>query len=159
MKDYKKIPRITLWVLLALGIIASVLFYVGGNEAVGLEVAGDELAIPRFSNLFLIWNYILVFLVCAVTIAVVIWEFVKTAKVDMKRAINQLCVVLGFVALIVFCWLIGSPEKVHIIGYEGTDNVGGMARLSDACLYLTYILTCGTLVTLVWGVIYTKTKK
>jgi len=124
MKDYKKIPRITLWVLLALGIIASVLFYVGGNEAVGLEVAGDELAIPRFSNLFLIWNYILVFLVCAVTIAVVIWEFVKTAKVDMKRAINQLCVVLGFVALIVFCWLIGSPEKVHIIGYEGTDNVG-----------------------------------
>ena len=159
MKDYKKIPRITLWVLLALGIIASVLFYVGGNEAVGLEVAGDELAIPRFSNMFLIWNYILVFLVCAVTIAVVIWEFVKTAKVDMKRAINQLCVVLGFVALIVFCWLIGSPEKVHIIGYEGTDNVGGMARLSDACLYLTYILTCGTLVTLVWGVIYTKTKK
>ena len=71
MKDYKKIPRITLWVLLALGIIASVMFYVGGNEAVGLEVAGDELAIPRFSNMFLIWNYTLVFLVCLVTIAVV----------------------------------------------------------------------------------------
>ena len=159
MKDYKKIPRITLWVLLALGIIASVMFYVGGNEAVGLEVAGDELAIPRFSNLFLVWNYILVFLVCAVTIAVVIWEFVKTAKVDMKRAINQLCVVLGFIALIVFCWLVGSPEKVHIIGYEGTDNVGGMARLSDACLYLTYILTICTIGTLIWGVIYTKTKK
>jgi hypothetical protein len=159
MKDYKKIPRITLWVLLAMGIIASVMFYVGGNEAVGLEVAGDELAIPRFSNLFLIWNYILVFLVCAVTIAVVIWEFVKTAKVDMKRAINQLCVVLGFIALIVFCWLVGSPEKVHIIGYEGTDNVGGMARLSDACLYLTYILTICTIGTLIWGVIYTKTKK
>ena len=77
----------------------------------------------------------------------------------MKRAMNQLCIVLGFVALIVICWLLGSPEKVQIIGYEGTDNVGNMARLSDACLYLTYILTLGTLITLVWGVIYTKTKK
>jgi hypothetical protein len=159
MKDYKKIPRIALWVLMGLGIIASVMFFLPVYEGATFMVAGDELQVPLYTNLFLTWIYILICLVCVVTIAVVIWEFIKTAKVDMKRAMNQLCIVLGFVALIVLCWLLGSPEKVHIIGYEGVDNVGNMARLSDACLYLTYILTLGTLVTLVWGVIYTKTKK
>lgn len=159
MKDYKKIPRIVLWVLMGLGVIASVMFFLPVYEGTTFMVAGDELQVPLYTNLFLTWIYILIFLVCAVTLVVVIWEFIKTAQVDMKRAMNQLCIVLGFVALIVICWLLGSPEKVQIIGYEGTDNVGNMARLSDACLYLTYILTLGTLVTLVWGVIYTKTKK
>ena len=54
---------------------------------------------------------------------------------------------------------LGSPEKVEILGYEGTDNVGNMARMSDAIMYLVYILTASTVAALVWGVIYTKVKK
>ena len=158
MKDYKLIPKITLWVLIGLGVIASVLFYLPFSEGT-LEVAGDFLNIPRFSNLFLVWNYILVCLVVLITLGVVCWEFVKTYKVDKKRALNQLFVVLGFVVLVVVCWLLGSSSEVKIIGYEGQDNVGPMAKLSDACLYLTYILTCATLVALVWGVIHTKRMK
>ena len=158
MKDYKLIPKITLWVLIGLGVIASVLFYLPCSEGT-LEVAGDFLNIPRFSNLFLVWNYILVCLVVLITLGVVCWEFVKTYKVDKKRALNQLFVVLGFVVLVVVCWLLGSSSEVKIIGYEGQDNVGPMAKLSDACLYLTYILTCATLIALVWGVIHTKRMK
>ena len=90
---------------------------------------------------------------------VVCWEFVKTYKVDKKKALNQLCVVLGFVVLILVCWFLGSSDEVKIIGYEGQDNVGPMAKLSDACLYLTYILICATIVALVWGVIHTKRMK
>ena len=158
MKDYKLIPKITLWVLLALGVAISIMFYAGGSEGT-LEVAGDFLNIPLFTNLFLVWNYILVCLVVLITLGVVCWEFVKTYKVDKKKALNSLCVVLGFIALIVLCWLIGSPDEVKIVGYEGSDNVGAMARLSDACLYLTYILTCATVVALIWGVIHTKRMK
>ena len=130
MKDYKLIPKIALWSLMAIGVIVSVLFYLPVSEGT-LEVAGDFLNIPRFSNLFLVWNYILVCLVVLITLGVVCWEFVKTYKVD----------------------------KVKIIGYEGQDNVGPMAKLSDACLYLTYILICATIVALVWGVIHTKRMK
>lgn len=158
MKNYKLIPKITLWVLMALGIIASIMFYVGGSEGT-LEVAGDFLNIPAFTNLFLTWNYILVALVCLITLAVVIMEFVKTLKVDKKKALTSLAVVVGFIVLVVICWCIGSPEEVKIIGYEGTDNVGPMAQLSDACLWLTYILTFATIVAMVAGIIYTKTKK
>lgn len=158
MKNYKLIPKITLWVLMAMGIIASVMFYVGGSEGT-LEVAGDFLNIPAFSNLFLTWNYILIGLVCLITLAVVLMEFVKNLKADKKKALTNLAVVVGFAALIIICWCIGSPEEVKIIGYEGTDNVGPMAQLSDACLWLTYILTIATIIAMVAGVIYTKTKK
>ncbi len=159
MKDYKMIPKIALWVLMGLGIICSIMFFfLGGSEGT-LEVAGDFLNIPYFTNLFLAWNYILVALVCLVTLAVVIWEFVKTYKIDRKKALRGLIVVIAFIALLVICWLLGSADEVKIIGYEGTDNVGGMARLSDACLYLTYILVVATIGALVWGVVYTKNKK
>ena len=158
MKNYKLIPKITVLVLLLVGIIVSVMFYAGGSEGT-LEVAGDFLSIPYFTDLFLGWNYILVALVCLVTLAVVIWGFVNTMKVDKKKGLTMLGVVLGFVAVCVACWFLGSPDKVEILGYEGTDNVGNMARMSDAIMYLTYLLTIATVVTLVWGVIYTKCKK
>lgn len=158
MQNYKKISKYTLWCLMALGVIVSIMFYVGGSEG-SLEVAGDFLDIPKFTNLFLFWNYILVAAVICLTLCVVCVEFGKTFKVDRKKAVSQLCVVLAFVALIVICWLIASPEEVKIIGYEGTDNVGFMARLSDASLYLTYILTCGTICAMIWGIIHTKRLK
>lgn len=155
MKNYKMIPKVALWVLMGLGIIFSVLFYIGGSEG-SLEVAGDFLDIPYFTNLFLTWNYILVFLVVLVTLGVVIWEFAKTYKVDKKKAMKGLYVVLGAIVLVLVCWYLGSPEELKIIGYEGTDNVGSMAQLTDACIYLTYILVLATIVAMVWGIIYTK---
>ena len=158
MLNYKKISLISLIALLCIGVAVSVMFYVGGSEGT-LEVAGDYLDIPRFSNLFLIWNYVLVSLVCLVTICVVVWEFFKTYQVDKKKAMSQLAIVLGFAALLLISWFLGSPAEMKIIGYEGSDNVGAMAQLSDACLYLTYILVAATLISMVWGVIYTKTRK
>jgi len=156
MKDYKKVPGIALWALMILGIVCSIMFFFLGGSEGQLEVAGDFLEIPYFTNLFLVWNYILVALVCLVTLAVVVWEFTKLYKVDKKKAMRGLFVVIGFIALIAICWMLGSTDEIKIIGYEGTDNAGNMARLSDACMYLTYILVLATIVTLVWGVMHTK---
>lgn len=158
MKNYKMIPKITLWALLAIGIICSIMFYLPVSEG-SLEVAGDFLNIPQFTNLFLTWNYILVVLVCLCTLGFVVWEFVKTYKVNKKAALRKLGVVVAFVVLVLICWFIGSPKEVEIIGYEGTDNVGAMAQMSDACLYLTYFLVLATIATMVWGICYTKTRK
>jgi hypothetical protein len=84
---------------------------------------------------------------------------VETFKVDPKRGITSVLVVVAAVGLCALCWFLGSPEKIDILGYEGTDNVGNMARMSDAIMYLVYILTISTVAALVWGVIYTKIKK
>ena len=158
MKNYKLFPKVTLWVLMVVGIIATALFFLGGSEG-SLEVAGDFLDIPKFTNALLFWIYALVVLVILVTFGFVIAKLVETFKVDSKRALISVGVVLGAVVLCIICWFLGSPEKVEILGYEGTDNVGNMARMSDAIMYLVYILTASTVVALVWGVIYTRVKK
>lgn len=158
MKNYKLLPKITLWVLMLLGIVATIMFFAGGSNG-SLEVAGDSLDIPRFTDLFLIWSYILLGIVILVTLGVVITEFVKNCKYDKRKAIRTSVVVLGFIALVLVCWFLGSPEKVNIIGYEGTDNVGAMAQMSDAIIYLCYILFAATICTLIWGVFYTKRLK
>ena len=158
MKNYKLVPKVTLWVLMLVGIIATAMFFFGGSEG-SLEVAGDFLDIPKFTNVLLYWIYALVVLVILVTFGFVLAKLVETFKVDPKRGLVSVGVVLGAVALCALCWFLGSPEEVEILGYEGTDNVGAMARMSDAIMYLVYILTASTVVALVWGVIYTRVKK
>ena len=158
MKNYKLFPKVTLWVLMLVGIVATAMFFFGGSEG-SLEVAGDFLDIPKFSDVFLYWIYALVVLVILTTFGFVLAKLVETFKVDPKRGLTSVVVVLAAVGLCALCWVLGSPEKVEILGYEGTDNVGNMARLSDAMMYLVYILTASTVAALVWGVIYTKVKK
>ena len=158
MKNYKLIPQVTLLVLMIVGVLAAVMFFVGGSAG-SLEVAGDFLNIPKYTDVLLSWIYVLVVLVILVTFGFVIAKLVETFKVDPKRGLTSVGVVLAAVALCVLCWVLGSPEKVEILGYEGTDNVGNMARMSDAIMYLVYILTVSTVGALVWGVIYTKVKK
>ena len=143
---------------MVVGIVATALFFLGGSEG-SLEVAGDFLDIPKFTNVLLYWIYALVVLVILVTFGFVLAKLVETFKVDPKRGLVSVGVVLGAVALCALCWILGSPEKIEILGYEGTDNVGNMARMSDAIMYLVYILTASTVAALVWGVIYTKVKK
>ena len=158
MKNYKLIPKVTILVLMLVGILAAVMFFAGGSEG-SLEVAGDFLNIPKFTDLLLYWIYVLVGLVVLVTFGFVLAKLVETFKVDAKAGIRSVLVVLGAVGLVALCWFLGSPEKIEILGYEGTDNVGNMARMSDAIMYLVYILTASTVAALVWGVIYTKVKK
>ena len=158
MKNYKLFPKVTLWVLMVVGIIATAMFFLGGSEG-SLEVAGDFLDIPKFTNVLLYWIYALVVLVILATFGFVIAKLVETFKVDPKRGLTSVLVVLAAVALCALCWFLGSPEKIEILGYEGTDNVGNMARMSDAIMYLVYILTASTVAALVWGVIYTRVKK
>ena len=158
MKNYKLFPKVTLWVLMLVGIVATALFFLGGSEG-SLEVAGDFLDIPKFSDVLLYWISALVVLVILATFGFVIAKLIETFKVDPKRGLTSVLVVLAAVALCALCWFLGSPEKIEILGYEGTDNVGNMARMSDAIMYLVYILTASTVAALVWGVIYTKVKK
>ena len=52
-----------------------------------------------------------------------------------------------------------EDEKLDIIGYEGTDNQGFWAQLSDMMIYACYALVAGVVGCIVWGAIYTRVKK
>jgi cytochrome b561 len=156
---YKLIPKIVLWLLILAGIGVVGLFFFGGDLAEGHEVAGDILPIPTYSDVLLYLTYALVALVILVTFGFVLVKYGASFKTDVKGALKTLGVVVAAVVLCWLCWHMGSDAKVDIIGYEGTENVGFMARLTDAIMYLTYILTGATIVTLVFGAVYSKIKK
>ena len=151
MKNYKLIPKITLWTLLALGIVVIAMFFLGGSQG--------SLEVPKYTDLFLTWIYILVGLAVLITLCVLVVKLGSDFKYNPKRAIRSLCVVVGAVVLCVVCWMLGSPEEIKIIGYEGTDNVGFWAQMADAVMYLCYILFAATIITMIWGAIFTKTRK
>lgn len=159
MKKYDLIPKVTLWVLMIFGIIAAAFVFLGGNAAEGYEVAGDILAVPNFTNLWLFTNYAYFIAALLVTLLFVVVAFAGNFKKDSKKAIFTLGVLVAFVLLFVVCWFLGSPEKLDIIGYEGTDNQGFWAQLSDMMIYACYALVAGVVGCIVWGAIYTRVKK
>ena len=108
MKNYKLIPKITLWTLLALGIAVIAAFFLGGSQGT-LEVAGDFLNIPKFTDLFLTWIYILLGLAILITLCVMVVKLGSDFKYNPKRAIRSLCIVAGAVVLCIICWMMGSP--------------------------------------------------
>ena len=158
MKNYKLIPKITLWTLLALGIAVIAAFFLGGSQGT-LEVAGDFLNIPKFTDLFLTWIYILLGLAVLITLCVMVVKLGSDFKYNPKRAIRSLCVVAGAVVLCIICWMMGSPEELHIVGYEGTDNVGFWAQMADAVMYLVYILFAATITTVIVGACISRSRK
>lgn len=161
MKDNKLflIPKISLWALLAIGIVAIAAVFLGGNEEIGYIVAGDELAVPNFTDFFLGVNYSFFCLAVLATLFFVCLGFAANFKKDKKKSLLTLGVLVAIVALFCVCWFLGSPEKIDIIGYEGADNEGFWAQLSDMMMYVTYTLFAGTLIAIVWGAIYTRIKK
>ena len=158
MKNYKLIPKITLWVLLALGIAVIAAFFLGGNSGT-LEVAGDFLNIPKFSDLFIGWIYVLLGLAILITLCVLVVKLANDFKYNPKRAIRSLCVVVGAILLCAICWFMGSDEELHIIGYEGTDNVGFWAQMADAVMYLVYILFIATIGAVIAGALISGSRK
>lgn len=159
MKKYDLIPKVTLWALMIFGIIAAAFVFLGGNAAEGHEVAGDILAVPNFTNLWLFTNYAYFIAALLVTLLFVVFAFVGNFKKDSKKALFTLGVLVAFVLLFVVCWFLGSPEKLDIIGYEGTDNQGFWAQLSDMMIYACYALVAGVVGCIIWGAIYTRVKK
>ena len=158
MKNYNLIPKISLWALLALGIVVIAAFFFGGDSG-SLEVAGDFLPIKRFTDLFLSWIYILLGLAVLITLCVLVVKLAGDFKYNPKRAIRSLSVVVGAILLCVICWFLGSPDELHIIGYEGTDNVGFWAQLADAVMYLVYILFIATIGAVIAGACISGSRK
>ena len=158
MKYLDKLPRIVMLVLLALCVVVGVLFYAGGSNGT-LDVAGDLLDIPRYTDIFLYLNYALAVLACLITLVVVVMKYAASFKYNAKAAAKSLLPLLLGVLVFVISWYLGSPEKLDIIGYEGTDNVGFWAQCTDMILYVCYTFFAATVLTVFGMAAYNKFKK
>lgn len=157
-KLIEKLPSIVLYLLLALGVVVGVAFYAGGSVG-SIEVAGDTLNVPRFTDMFTNWCYALVGLTMLATLIFIVLNFVNAFRYSVKKAIKSLIVIALFILVFVVAWFLGSPEEMKILGYEGTDNVGFWAQLTDMIIYSVYILTAATVCTIIGSTLYVKVKK
>ena len=156
----KLIGNISKFTILVLGIISVILvalIYFGG-DAESLIVGEDSLTVPKFTDTLIYWCYILIALTIFITLGFSLYGFIKKLIESPKDGVKSLAVIAIFVILFVVAWMIGSPEKISIIGYEGTDNVGFWAQFTDMIIYATYALFIAIIGTIAGAGIYTKLK-
>ena len=156
----KLVGNISRFTILTLGIISVILvalIYFGGN-AESLSVGEDTLTVPKFTDTLIYWCYFLIALTICITLGLSLIGFIKKLIENPKDGAKSLAVIAAFVVLFVVAWMIGSPEKVSIIGYEGTDNFGFWAQFTDMIIYATYALFVAIIGTIAGAGIYTKLK-
>lgn len=151
-----KLPQYTLYALLVISLVFTVMFWAGGGTTV--EINGELWDEPTYTGLYLDWAYILCGIAVVLILIISIWKFIASFIANPKKGVATLVVLLLFAAVFVVSWSLGSDAKLEIIGYEGTDNEGVMARYSDMCLYAAYTLAGATVLSMLVTSIYSKIK-
>ncbi|MCE5332522.1 MAG: hypothetical protein LLF95_10365 [Bacteroidales bacterium] len=156
-KLIEKISRITILLLGLVSALLVVLIYVGGN-AESITVGGDALTVPKFTEPLLYWCYFLIALTIGITLILTLVGFVKKLVENPAAGLKSLIPMAIFVVIFVIAWFLGSPDKISIIGYEGTENQGAWAQFTDMIIYAIYALFIGIIGTIAGAGIYTKMK-
>ncbi len=149
-----KISYYVLYVLFIVTIIILALFFFGGDAQGSAVLAGvdPEMWQPAHSDALLYWTYAL-FIISAV-LAIV--SFVHFMICNPKASMGSLYVLVGSIILLIITWFCGSPAKLEILGYEGTDNVGTWAQISDMFIYALYVLVVVAILCAILGAIKKK---
>lgn len=156
----KLIQRISTLTVLILGIISVVLvalIYFGGN-AESIVVGEESIPVPKFTDALIYWMYFLAVLTVAITLILTVVGFVKKLVDNTSSALKTLIPFALFALIFIVSWLLGSADKISIIGYEGTENVGFWAQFSDMMIFSIYTLFVAIIVTIVGSGVYKAIK-
>lgn len=152
-----KIIGLTLLVVSFLLLIAFFATLGQGTESIA-SAAGEAIHVPLLTDTILYWSYILFGVAILVTVLMAIIQFVKSMKLNPGAALKSLIPIVIFAAIFVVSYLLGSSEKMSIIGYEGTQNEGVWAQITDMFLYTSYTLMVVLVLTIFGARIYTSLK-
>ena len=156
-KIIEKAPKILAYLLVILSGIFVAMIYVGGN-AESLEVGGELLTVPKYTDTLLYWSYFLIGLIVVITLLLIVLGFVKSLVANPLSAIKSLIPLIIFVLIFVVAWSLGSAVKISIIGYEGTENEGFWAQFTDMVIYASYTLFAAVVLAIFGARVYTSLK-
>lgn len=142
--------RTTLIIGIIISLVVLALFFFGGQVADHEKVAAD-MSQPKFTDLVLYWCYILLVVTVVVLIAFAIIDFVRGLKENPKKAMSGFLAILALGVLLVITYIIGDGTLLNIPGYDGTDNVPAMLKLTDMWLYSCYFMMVVTVLALVFS--------
>jgi len=128
-----------------------------GGESIE-SAAGEAMHVPLLTDTLLYWSYILFCVTIFVTILMAIIQFVKSMKLNPGAALKSLIPIVFFAGIFIVSYLLGSGDKMNIIGYEGTQNEGFWAQITDMFIYTSYTLMVVLVLTIFGARIYTSLK-
>lgn len=156
-KIIEKTPSISALLLVVISIVLVALIYVGGNGD-PIDFAGESLTVPKFTDALLYWSYSLMGLTLFITLFMALMGYIKSLMISPKSALKSLIPIALFVLVFVMAWNLGTPERMTIVGYEGTENEGFWAQFSDMMIISIYTLFGAIGLTIIGASIYTKLK-
>lgn len=156
-KFIEKAPKILAYILVFISAIVVGLIYFGGN-AESIEVGGDLLPVPIYTDTLIYWSYFLLGLTLCITLLVTLIGFVKGLIDNPLKAIKGLIPIIAFILIFVVAWFLGSDEKMSIIGYEGSDNFGFWAQFIDMVIYSIYAMFAAIILVIIGARVYTSQK-
>jgi len=114
--------------------------------------------VPLLTDTTFLWLYILFALAIVVTLGSAVVKFTKSSISNPKTALRAVIPLLLFIIIFVVSYSMGSSEKIDIIGYEGTQNEGIWAQVTDMFIYVTYTLFVLIILSIIGSKIYTALK-
>lgn len=139
MNKVIKITGITLVVVSFLLLIA---FFatLGQGTATIQSAAGEAIQVPLMTDTIMYWLYILFGVAILLSVGVAIINFTKSLMSNPVKALKALLPIIAFAGIFLVSYLVGSSEKMTIIGYDGTQNEGAWAQITDMFIYTIYTL-------------------
>ena len=122
------------------------------------STAGEAMHVPLLTDAVFLWTYVLFAAAIVVAIVAALVKFVKSSISNPKTALKAVIPLLLFIGIFIVSFLMGSGERMEIIGYEGTQNEGIWAQITDMFIYTTYTLLVLVLLSIVGSKIYTAFK-
>ena len=130
----------------------------GQGSATIDSAAGEAIHVPYMTDIIIFWLYALFGIGIIVSIAAAISQFVKSLISNPASALKSLIPILLFAGIFVVSYLMGSGERMSIIGYEGVQNEGTWAQISDMFLYTVYTLIVLIIIVIAGSRVYSALK-
>ncbi|HOG05017.1 MAG: hypothetical protein ACOX7E_02000 [Paludibacter sp.] len=122
------------------------------------STAGEAMHVPLLTDAVFLWTYILFAAAIVAAFAAAVYKFIKSSISNPRSALRAVIPLLLFVGIFVVSFFMGSGERMEIIGYEGTQNEGIWAQVTDMFIYTTYTLLVLIILSIVGSKIYTALK-
>ncbi|MBO4370645.1 MAG: hypothetical protein J5808_04695 [Paludibacteraceae bacterium] len=140
-----KLPKIVLYVLIAVTVIVAALFFLGGYVDENAEYLE-----PKFTSTLLNLMYAFVAIAGVLVLVDVVLGFVRRVKSNPKAALKSLIGPALLVVLLLVTFLISNGGHVNVLGLDYTPSQTEL-RLVDMQLYSVYVLLCISLVLMLVG--------
>ena len=103
-------------------------------------------------NPFLYWIYALVCLALCVTL---LFPLVGAFK-SKKKFLRLIILIVAVVVIVGGAWLLAPGSAIDV---NASKVAAGTFKFADMVLYVTYLVVCGAIVTLIWSAIRNAVKK